>query len=128
MVIGILTKDGEVDVARVTTLVQLAKPMQVTFHRAFDMTADPFAALEAIRAIPGIQRILTSGHDKTALDGLPEIRELIRRSNNSPIIVPGGGITERNAHRIITESGATEVRGSPFHSLRRCGLNNHPTQ
>lgn len=113
VVIGILKKDGTVDVPRVARLVELARPMQVTFHRAFDMTADPYQALEDIRSIEGIRRILTSGHDKTALDGLPEITELIRRSGSRPIIVPGGGITERNAQRIVRESGATEVRGSP---------------
>lgn len=61
--------------------------------------------------------MILSGHDKTALDGLPEIAELIKQGSNSPIIVPGGGITEKNAQRIIEGSGATEVRPSPFLSL-----------
>jgi len=59
VVLGILTEDGAVDVPRCKELVSLASPMQVTFHRAFDMTADPLHALDAIKAIPGIQRILT---------------------------------------------------------------------
>ncbi|RKO83838.1 copper homeostasis protein CutC, partial [Blyttiomyces helicus] len=59
IVLGLLNPDGSVDISRTKELVDLAQPMQVTFHRAFDMTKDPFQALEDIISIKGIQRILT---------------------------------------------------------------------
>lgn len=75
--------------------------MQVTFHRAFDWTRDPFAAFDAIAAIPGITRILTSGQQKSALEGLPLIIELMKRARPThgnptpPLILPGGDINAR---------------------------------
>ena len=69
MVIGLLTPNGEVDVARTRELIAPARPLPVTFHRAFDMTRDPRAALEALVAL-GCERVLTSGQEKSVLEGL----------------------------------------------------------
>jgi copper homeostasis protein len=108
VVIGILTADGEVDVQRTRELISRARPLSVTFHRAFDMTRDPFAALATLMEL-GADRILTSGQEASVLEGLPLISELIRRAGDHTIIMPGGGITPRNAKRIITEAKPKEM-------------------
>uniref|UniRef100_A0A8C4N6V2 Copper homeostasis protein cutC homolog n=1 Tax=Eptatretus burgeri TaxID=7764 RepID=A0A8C4N6V2_EPTBU len=78
----------------------------VTFHRAFDMVQDPVTALEDIISL-GFSRVLTSGGELSALDGLPMIRKLIEQ-----VAVTGGGITERNLQRILEGSGACEFHCS----------------
>lgn len=110
-VFGVLTPDGEVDSGRCAELIEMAHPHPVTFHRAFDMTRDPFRALETIISLK-VERILTSGQDSTALDGLPLIKELVERSRGRITIVPGGGITERNLERILKGSGCVEFHCS----------------
>jgi copper homeostasis protein len=82
--------------------------MSVTFHRAFDMTRDPFEALESLIGL-GVDRILTSGQEASVLEGLPLIAELIRRAGERIIIMPGAGITPRNVARIVAEAGPREV-------------------
>jgi copper homeostasis protein len=72
-------------------LVALAVPMEVTFHRAYDWTKDPLVALEDLISIGGIQRILTSGQQKSVLEGLPLIIELLKRAKGRIGILPGGG-------------------------------------
>ncbi|KAJ3060734.1 hypothetical protein HK102_009375 [Quaeritorhiza haematococci] len=103
VVFGILLPDGSVDKERTKILVDLAKPMKVTFHRAFDMTNDAFKALEDLIEIGGIERILTSGQDSGVLEGLPLIKQLVEKANNRIIIMPGAGITPRNLPRILSE-------------------------
>ena len=100
VVIGLLTADGRVDARRTRELITRARPLSVTFHRAFDMTPDPFEALEALIAL-GVDRVLTSGQEATVLEGLPLITELVRRAGERTVIMPGGGITPRNAERIV---------------------------
>ncbi len=108
VVIGILREDGAVDGERTGQLTELARPMSVTFHRAFDMSRDPYEALEDLIKL-GIDRILTSGHDYSALEGLDLITELVQKAGSRIIIMPGGGITERNIRKILEQSGAREV-------------------
>ena len=108
VVIGLLTAEGEVDVPRTRELIAKARPLSVTFHRAFDMTRDPFKALTTLIEL-GVDRILTSGQEASVLEGLPLIAELIRRSGDRIIIMPGGGITPRNAERIIAGAGPKEM-------------------
>ena len=110
-VFGILTPDGEVDNMRCSELIELARPQPVTFHRAFDMTRDPFRALETIISLK-MERVLTSGQESTALEGLPLIKELVERYRSQITIVPGGGITERNLERILKGSGCVEFHCS----------------
>lgn len=108
VVIGLLTAEGAVDVARTRELIARARPLSVTFHRAFDMTRDPFAALETLIDL-GIDRILTSGQEPSVLEGLPLINELIRNASERIIIMPGAGITARNVGRIIAEARPREI-------------------
>ncbi len=111
VVLGILKDNGHVDLARTSVLVELARPMQVTFHRAFDVTADPFQALEDIIGL-GIERILTSGQAASALAGSSFIQQLNNRTRNRIIIMPGGGITEKNVKELLDKTGATEIHAS----------------
>ena len=116
VVVGILTEDGTVDTERTGELVRRARPMAVTFHRAFDMTRDPFAALEALAAL-GIERVLTSGQEATAFEGADLIADLIARAAGRIIVMPGGGITERNAAKILQRTGAREVHAAVISSI-----------
>lgn len=108
VVIGQLTADGLVDVKRTRELMKLARPMSVTFHRAFDMTPDAFEAMEALIGL-GVDRILTSGQEASVLEGLPLIAKLIEKAGNRVIIMPGGGITPRNVERIVAAARPKEI-------------------
>jgi copper homeostasis protein len=108
VVFGILNPDGTVDTDRTGELVALARPLPVTFHRAFDVSRDPFEALEALAGL-GVDRVLTSGQEPTVLEGLDLIADLVRRAAGRLIVMPGGGITERTMGTIAATSGATEL-------------------
>ena len=108
VVIGQLTADGMIDVARTRELMAIARPMAVTFHRAFDMTPDPVAALETLIGL-GIDRVLTSGQEASVLEGLPFITELVKRAGDRIIVMPGGGITPRNVERIVSTAKPKEI-------------------
>jgi copper homeostasis protein len=103
VVFGILRSDGTIDRDRCLELVKLAAPMNVAFHRAFDMTADPFLALEEIIGI-GCNVLLTSGHCQTAEDGLELIRELVKRAGNRIQVMAGGGVNSSNV-LLLHEAG-----------------------
>jgi copper homeostasis protein len=107
VVFGILTPDGQVDKKRTAQLAALAHPLQVTFHRAFDMAKDPFQALEDIIELKKVNRILTSGLEASAYEGADLIAELIKQANNRISIMPGAGITERNITKIRNITCAT---------------------
>lgn len=108
VVFGILNPDGSVDESRTRELAESARPMNITFHRAFDMTRNPREAMEALAALK-IDRILTSGQESSALEGLDLIAELVQAAGDRIIIMPGGGIHERNFHKVLERSGAREI-------------------
>jgi copper homeostasis protein len=108
VVIGLLREAGTVDEERARALVARARPLSVTFHRAFDMTPDPFEALETLIEL-GVDRVLTSGQEASVLEGLPLIAELIRTAGRRIIVMPGGGITQRNAARIVAAANPKEM-------------------
>jgi copper homeostasis protein len=107
VVIGILTADGEIDIERTRALIELARPLSVTFHRAFDMARDPYRALEDLIGL-GVDRILTSGQEPSVIEGLDLIAELVQLAGDRVIIMPGGG-TERNIGKVVARSGVREV-------------------
>ncbi len=107
IVAGILTADGHIDIPKTSELVELASPLPFTFHRAFDMTAEPFSAMEDIISC-GASRILTSGHTDLVVDNVGLIKELIEKAGSRIIIMPGSGINENNIAGIIKETGAME--------------------
>jgi copper homeostasis protein len=100
VVIGILTAEGRVDRSRCKELVDLARPMNVTFHRAFDMTRDPLEALEDIITL-GCERILTSGQQRTAIEGKELIKQLHEKAAGRIIVMPGGGVDEFNIDQML---------------------------
>jgi copper homeostasis protein len=108
VVLGLLNPDGSVDEARTSLLVETARPMNVTFHRAFDVTRDAAQSLEALIRT-GVGRVLTSGRAKSALDGIPTIAALVRQAAGRIIVLAGGGIDEGNATRILAETGVGEI-------------------
>lgn len=108
IVTGILKKDGSVDSARCAELVRTAKPMTVTFHRAFDLSPDPYDSLEKIIKC-GFNRILTSGLKKSAFEGRKLIKSLISKAGNRIIIMPGAGINNNNALELINYTSAKEI-------------------
>lgn len=115
-VFGILNADGTVDVERNQILVDLCKPKPITFHRAFDVTNDGEKALEDIISI-GFDRILTSGMASSALEGLPYLKQLVKKAGDRIIIMPGGGINEKNIERILEGCDAKEFHGSARSSI-----------
>jgi copper homeostasis protein len=111
IVTGILREDGTIDTERTAGLVRLAYPMEVTFHRAFDMCRDPFGSLEDIIAA-GCTRLLTSGQENTAYEGAGRITELIEKAGSRIIIMPGSGINEENIEFIARTTRAREYHMS----------------
>ena len=116
VVFGCLTPQGDIDVPLLDKLTKAAKPLSITFHRAFDVCRDPFTALEQL-IDAGCDRILTSGQQPTALEGIPLIAELAKRAADRIIIMPGCGVREENIARIESETGAKE-----FHTSARSTL------
>jgi|SRR5579859_212640 len=108
IVFGILNIDGSVDVARTRELTELARPLAVTFHRAFDMTSDLFRALDDLCAL-GIDRVLTSGGEQTALLGQLMIAKLVERAQGKIAVMAGSGIKPDNARRLMDETGVKEI-------------------
>ncbi len=111
VVIGMLNADGTVDKQRCKQLVDIAQPMGVSFHRAFDRTNDPFKALEDIISI-GCERILTSGQKSVATDGAALLNELVKQANGRIIIMPGSGVRSDNIETLVKKTNAIEFHTS----------------
>lgn len=107
VVFGILNEDGTIDINRTKELVELAKPMTVAFHRAFDMTRDPYKALEDVIQT-GANILLTSGMMNEAPTGALLITSLIKRAKGRIRIMPGAGINKDNIKDMINITGASE--------------------
>ncbi|POI24722.1 hypothetical protein CIB84_011528 [Bambusicola thoracicus] len=120
LVFGALTEDGRIDTELCTALLAVCRPLPVTFHRAFDMVHDPQVALETLISL-GFERVLTSGCDSSALEGLSLIKKLAEQAKGRIVVVPGGGITEHNLQRILEGSSASEFHCSA-RSARDSGM------
>ena len=116
VVIGMLHADGTVDTERCKQLVELAYPLGVTFHRAFDRVKDASKALEDIIAM-GCERILTSGLQPTALEAAETISTLIKQADERIIIMPGSGVRANNIIELAKKTGAVE-----FHTSARMNI------
>ena len=129
IVIGLLNMDGTIDVTRTSELIELAYPLEVTFHRAFDRCKDPFIALEELIEI-GCQRILTSGQQPSVASresivdskAVELIGELSRLADDRIIIMPGSGVRKENIKQLAEQTGCVE-----FHSSLR-GKTKSPMQ
>jgi copper homeostasis protein len=111
IVFGILQEDGHVDVERARHLVNIARPLKATFHRAFDMSRDLDKALDAIIAA-GADRVLTSGGEQKVEEGISSVQRLNRAANGRIAIMAGGGITEANVHRVLETTKVREIHAS----------------
>jgi copper homeostasis protein len=111
VVFGILNPDGTIDKKRCGELIRQARPLKVTCHRAFDMTRDPFQALEDCIEV-GFDRILTSGQRPTAGQGAELIGQLIQKANGRISIMPGSGVNENTIQDILSKAKAKEVHFS----------------
>jgi copper homeostasis protein len=111
VVFGILNADGTLDKKRCKELIDRARPMKVTCHRAFDMTSDPFQTLEDCIEV-GFDRILTSGHQTVASKGTTLIAELVKKANGRIAIMPGSGVNEEAVEKIVSETNVNEIHFS----------------
>src|SRR6266487_573831 len=110
-VIGLLNANGTIDIQRTAALIEIAYPMGVTFHRAFDRCLDPFKAMEQLIQI-GCERILTSGQQETVNEGVELISELNQAADHRIIIMPGSGVRKENIKALATKTGCTEFHSS----------------
>lgn len=108
VVIGLIDSDGNVDVPRTAELVELSRPMTVTFHRAFDVCRDPLKAIDELAEI-GVDRILTSGQEATAVEGLDMLADCVQHAADRITIMACGNLSERNINRVISSTGVSEV-------------------
>lgn len=106
--LGVLTPAGAVDIERLRALVRVAHPLPVTFHRAFDLTADPREALDAL-AEAGVTRVLTSGGAPSAAAGAATIAALVRAAGGRVAVMAGGGIDAASAATLVREAGVREL-------------------
>ncbi len=108
VVFGILKSDNTVNIERTRELVEFAKPMSITFHRAFNLVADTFQALDDIVGLE-IDRILTSGQAETATEGIDLISKLVEKATGRIIIMPTSGINQHNICTILEQTGVREI-------------------
>tara|TARA_B100000427_G_scaffold319640_1_gene318128 strand:+ start:109 stop:795 length:687 start_codon:yes stop_codon:yes gene_type:complete len=107
IVIGILNRENDLPINVLKKLVQIIKPLDLTFHRAFDIVNNPIKSMNKLIEI-GFDRILTSGQSDTAEKGLKMLLELKEKANGKISIMPGGGINENNCH-IFLNNGFNEI-------------------
>ena len=108
IVLGILREDGNVDVERTAEFIEAAGGASITFHRAFDSTPDPLAALETLREL-GVNRVLTTGSARRAEEGLAGLGKLVEAAAGRIGILPGGGINHENCRQVVEQTGAREI-------------------
>ena len=108
IVSGILNDNKNIDIERTKELVNLSRPLEFTFHRAFDVVSDPLKEIENLIEI-GVDRVLTSGQKDKAIEGLELLKEFKNISKNRIKIMPGSGI---NKSKIVNFEGFDEIHGS----------------
>jgi copper homeostasis protein len=116
VVLGVLDADGRVDTTRCRALIAAAGNLGVTFHRAFDLTRDPSAALNDLIEL-GCERVLTSGARASALEGAELIRQLIELAAGRIVVMPGAGVDAGNIGRLREVTGASEFHASAKRQL-----------
>jgi copper homeostasis protein len=120
IVFGVLAGTGDVDLPRTRELAERARPLAVTYHRAFDHTRDPARALEALVDL-GVERVLSSGQERSALAGAGLLAELVDRAAGRITVMPGGGIGEATLSELVARTRATEYHASARSRLARPG-------
>jgi copper homeostasis protein len=110
IVSGVLNKNKTIDVVRTKELVELSRPLPFTFHRAFDELDNPIQGLNELIGL-GVDRVLTSGQESSAVDGLPLLMQLNEIARGRLTILPGGGINAKNA-AVFKTKGFAEIHAS----------------
>lgn len=109
VVLGLLLPNGDIDAVETARLIALARPMRVTFHRAFDMCRDPLVAFDTLQGL-GVDLLLTSGQAQTAVAGAGLIGQLVRRGQNGRLrVMAGGGVNAANAAAIVAATGVADL-------------------
>ena len=108
IVLGILQSDDMIDVQRMAEIIALARPLKVTFHRAFDRTPHATTAMDSLLQL-GVDYVLTAGHAATALDGATRLHALQQQAGNKLTVLAGGGVRGHNVRDVVAKSGVREV-------------------
>lgn len=111
VVVGFLNPDYTIDIEKTRRMVEMAAPMEVTFHRAFDICSSPEQSLEDIIAA-GCHRILTSGFHATAIDGIDELVKLKKQAAGRIKLLVGSGVNSKNIRELVTKTGLSEFHAS----------------
>ena len=125
LVFGILNPDGTIDDKRTRRLREICGKKQSVFHRAFDVTPDPVAALEQLIDM-GITRVLTSGQRPNVVEGMDTIKKLIERAAGRIEILPGGGIATHMLEEVIAHTGCTQVHLTAWTTARDSSTEHNP--
>jgi len=120
IVIGLLHSNYTIDIDKTRQMVELAFPMQVTFHRAFDICKYPQEALEDIISC-GCHRLLTSGNKPTAFEGIDNLQQIVKQANRRIGIIAAAGINSKNVVDIIARTHVNEVHASCKHTISQYG-------
>jgi len=113
---GVLTAEGDVDAARMAELIEVATPLRVVFHRAFDAVRDQDDAMELLVSLQ-VNGLLTSGAAATAAEGVHRIGHLVHRADNRIRVIAAGSITAKNVRAIVKETQVTAVHGRAFEGM-----------
>jgi copper homeostasis protein len=125
LVFGVLTADGVIDRGRTERLREIAGDKDAVFHRAFDVTPDPFRALDELVDL-GITRVLTSGQQDTVPEGLDLIARLVEYAGDRIQVMPGGGIKAFNFDEVVARSGCQQIHVAAFTTRRDDSTHHRP--
>ncbi|MEM7657588.1 MAG: copper homeostasis protein CutC [Bacteroidota bacterium] len=126
VVFGVLSRDGQIDRDASLRLLEAARPMEVTFHRAFDVCRDPYEGLDVLVEL-GVDHLLTSGQAPDAEKGIPLLHDLVSRSGGRLQIMAGAGVRSLNVGRIIRETGVSACHASASRLIESEMTFRHPT-
>ena len=113
VVLGVLDSNNEVDISNCKKIIKESGDMSLTFHRAFDETRNPYESMEKIIDL-GFDRILTSGQEEKATDGVSLINKLVKQSKGRISIMPGSGIRASNVDLFLENNGISEIHSSCY--------------
>jgi copper homeostasis protein len=111
LVMGVLDREGCIDVPAMRRLIKRSRGVPVTFHRAFDEIDSPLPALEVLVDL-GVKRLLTTGGPPTAWEGREQLARLVQAARDRLVVMPGGGVRLDHVHQLIAATGAREVHSS----------------
>lgn len=126
VVFGLLTRDGKIDEDNTRRLIEAARPLEVTFHRAFDVCRDPYAGLDILLELE-VDHLLTSGQAPDAEKGIPLLRDLVNRADADLQVMAGAGVRSLNVAHIIRETGVTACHASGSRLIDSEMTFRHPT-